>query len=134
MYHFAVGLVVFVGEHGGKSLVYTDTQIHAPNQEHIHQHTSTNACTQERTHTHTRTCVCACLRECERMFVSERVLEFVQEVIRTNTHMKAHTHNKLLNTRTHPHINGRSHKHARRHTHTQLHTYIHTRTHTSLES
>ena len=127
---------MFVGEHGGKSLVYTDTQTHAPNQERTHAHTnpSTNAFTQTRTHTHTREYVCACVRECERVFVSERVLQFEQEDIRTNTHTKAHTHNKLLNTPTHAHTNGLSHKHARRNTHTQPHTYLHTRTHTSLES
>ena len=66
--------------------------------------------------------------------MNERVFECVKEDIRTNTHTKAHTHNKLLNTRTHAHTNGRSHKHARRHSHTQPHTYIHTNTHTSLAS
>ena len=42
------------------------------------------------------------------MFVSERVLECVLEDIRTNTHTKAHTHNKLFNTRTYAHTNGPS--------------------------
>ena len=65
--------------------------------------------------------------------MSERVLECVQEDIRTNTHTKAQTHNKLLNTRTYDHTNGRSQK---LYTHAGTHTRndTHTRTHTSLAS
>ena len=75
---------------------YTHTQTLA--QTHVHKH--------ERTHT--RACVCACVREFERVFVNERVLECVLEDIRTNTHTKALTHNKLFNTRTYAHTNGPS--------------------------
>ena len=125
---------MFVGEHGGKSLVYTDTQTHAPYQEHTPTHTnpSTNAFTQTRTHTHTR------VRSCVLVCVSVSVCSSVRgcysscKKIYALTHIRKHTHNKLLNTRTHAHTNGCSHKHARRYTHTQPHTYIHTRTHTSL--
>ena len=94
MHHFAVGLVVFVGEHGGKSLVYTDTQTHAPNQEHTYAHTNptTNAFTQTRMHTHTR------VRECVHMFVSVIVCSSVIgcfsscKKIYTLTHIRMHTH------------------------------------------